>query len=475
MAEPVSMKRAAIINAAGKYAKIGLQVVVSAIMARILSPEDYGIVAVITVFSTFFTTLADMGFGAAVIQRKDLSGSEVDDIYSFTVYMSVALMALFALASHPIAAFYEDDVYISLGYLLSISLLFNALNMVPNGILNREKRFQTIAVRTVVVYIGAAAVSVAMALAGFRYYALAAEAILTAFFTFVWNIKTTRPHFHVRGFMPSVRKVLGYSGYQFAFNLVNYFSRNLDNLLTGKFMGAAELGYYNKAYSLMLYPVNNLAGVISPVIHPMLSDFQDKKDVIYEQYLKILRLLACVGIYVAPLCYLAAPEIIEILYGPNWGSSVRCFQLLSIAIVPQMINSSTGGIFQALGNTKLLFQNSCINTGITVVAILLGVFVGGDIVSLSAFVGAAYVLHFLTAAFMLVKLGFRYSLAGYGRALLPEIILFAVTYGAALVFPLSFPNIIVSTLIKVAYLTAVYLVVAAATGDLKFVLKILKR
>ena len=107
-------------------------------------------------------------------------------------------------------------------------------------------------------------------------------------------------------------------------------------------MGSAELGYYNKAYTLMLYPVNNLTGVISPVLHPILSDYQKQLDVIYKKYMKIVRLLACIGLYVAPVCFLAAEELIAILYGPNWGKSVVCFQLLAIAIIPQMINSHIG-------------------------------------------------------------------------------------------------------------------------------------
>lgn len=239
----MDIKKATIINATGKYSKILFSLVVNAVLARILYAEDYGIVAVITVFSTFFTTISDMGFGPAIIQNKGLTEKDVDNIFSFTVYISLALMVIFAICSFPIAAFYGNQVYVSLGWMLSVSLLFNALNMVPNGMLNRDKKFVSIAVRTVVVYLGSAAITILLAFMGMRYYALTIQAILTAFFTFAWNYATTKPHFHLRFEMDSIKKVLNYSGYQFAFNLVNYFSRNLDNLLTGKFMGNAELGY----------------------------------------------------------------------------------------------------------------------------------------------------------------------------------------------------------------------------------------
>lgn len=471
----MEIKKAALINAMGKYSKIFLSLIVNAVLARILSAEDYGVVAVITVFSTFFTTFSDMGFGPAIIQNKGLTDEDVNNIYSFTVYISVALMVMFAICAFPITSFYDDEVYIPLGQMLSVSLLFNALNMVPNGILNRDKKFVSIAIRTVVVYIGAAAITIILAFMGLRYYALAIQAILTALFTFIWNYATTKPKFYFHFKMESIKKVLNYSGYQFAFNLVNYFSRNLDNLLTGKFMGSAELGYYNKAYTLMLYPVNNLTGVISPVLHPILSDYQKHLDVIYCKYMKIVRLLACIGLYVAPVCFLAAEEFITILYGPNWVESIVCFQLLSIAIVPQMINSSAGSIFQVIGNTKLLFANSCINTGITVVAIIVGVYSGKNIQALSMCVAIAYLCHFVTAFTMLIKMGFKYKMSDFVKELIPELFILIVMLAAVKLYPFHITGSIFSAVIKCVYMGIIYIVVLFVSKEYKLFMSLLKR
>jgi len=471
----MSIKRAAMINAAGKYMKIFLSIVVNAILSRIVSPDDYGIVAIITVFSTFFSTFADMGFGPAIIQKKDIEQDDIDNIFSFTIYISIILMFIFGLLSYLIAYFYANQVYVRLGHILSVSLLFNAMNMVPNGILNRDKKFISIAIRTVVVYIGAAVITVILAFLGLRYYALAIQAILTALFTFMWNYTTTRPKFHVKFEMKSIKKVLNYSGYQFAFNLVNYFSRNLDNLLTGKFIGNAELGYYNKAYTLMLYPVNNLTGIISPVLHPILSDYQKQIDVIYKKYIKIVKLLACIGLYVSPVCFLAAGEFITILYGTNWKQSIMCFRLLSIAIIPQMINSSAGSIFQAIGNTKLLFKNSCINTGITVLAILIGIFIGKSIQSLSLCVAIAYLCHFIIAFTMLIKIGFKYSILDFAKRLLPELFILVMMLVAVKLYPLNINETILSAFIKCVYLGAFYLAALVISKEYKLFVSLLKK
>lgn len=473
--ELMNIKKAAIINAIGKYSKIFLSLIVNAILARIISANDYGIVAVITVFSTFFTTFSDMGFGAAIIQKKDLSKDDIDNIFSFTVFVSIALMLAFAFFSFPIAYFYNDSVYIHLGIILSVSLLFNALNMVPNGILNRDKRFVSIAFRTVVVYICSAIVAVILALCGFSYYALAIQAVLSALFTFIWNVISTQPKFIVKFSMESIKKVFNYSGFQFAFNVVNYFSRNLDNLLTGKFMGNVELGYYNKAYSLMLYPVNNLTGVISPVLHPILSDYQKELDVIYQKYVKLVKMLMCIGIFVSAYCYLGAKEIIDILYGANWNESIDCFRFLSIAIVPQMINSSAGAIFQAIGNTKLLFINSCINTGITIVAILIGVFLGNSITILSICVAIAYICHFVTAFYMLIKMGFNFSSIAFFKSLYKEFIILLILGGSVLVYPVSINNIFVSAAIKMIYVAILFSFMMVITKEHKMFLAFFKK
>lgn len=463
----MEIRKAALISAIGRYSKVLLSIIVTAILARILSANDYGIVAIITVFSTFFATLSDMGFGAAVIQNRSLTKKDIDSIFSFTVYVAVLLAILFCLFSILIAIFYKDKVYIPLGQILSVSLFFNAINMVPNGILNRDKKFVLIAIRTIVVYAISGIIAVILALNGWRYYAIAFQASLTAFLTFIWNYMTIDIKFSFIIKTDSIKKVINYSGYQFAFNIVNYFSRNLDNLLTGKFLGNRELGYYNKAYELMLYPINNLTGVVSPVLHPILSDFQNEYRIIYDKYMKVVKILSLLAIYISPFCILSAKEIINILYGDNWTSSIVCFQLLSIAIFPQMINSSAGSVFQALGKTKLLFLNSCINTLVTVVSILIGVIFGKSIVALSFCVAISYVIHLLTAFTMLIIWGFGYNFSIFFKEIFPEIMMLLFMFLFAVFYRFSIDNIFVSLIVKAIYLLLIYMILLVITKEYK--------
>lgn len=472
MEQPISLKKATAINAAGKYLKVILTMLVNAVLARILTPYDFGIVAVITVFSTFFTALSDMGLGPAIVQKKELGRNDFDSLFTYSAYVSLGLSLIFAFCAFPIAAFYKDAIYLKPTLLLTVALFFNALNMVPGGILNREKRFVTIAVRTVTVYLASAIVAIYLALHGWRFYALVAQSILSSVLQFVWNWGSTRPKLLKHPDSQAIRIVGSYSFYQFAFNMVNYFARNLDNLMTGKFLGETSLGNYNKAYNLMLFPVSNLSGVVAPVLHPILSDHQDHPEQIYDRLVRLTKILFCAGIFVAGISYLAADEIISILYGPQWEPCVKCFSLLSIAIIPQMLNTSAGAIFQSIGNTRLMFACTCINTAATCIAIFAGIFLGGTVEDIALYVAISYIFHSVCAFRCLIHNGFRYRTGIFLCSIAPELAMTAIMAAAVLLYPFRVEGIALSLLAKTGYVLVVFAIMLLLSGEHKLLKQI---
>ncbi len=415
-----NIRGAVLINFASKYLNIAVQILFTAVLARILSPEDFGIVAVTTVFTNFFLIFANLGLGVGIIQNKSLESNDLNQIYSFTVYLSLVLAGLFAAFAYLIALFYDNEAYIWIGFWLSFSLLFNTLNVVPNAILLKNKKFLQIGIRTIVVTLVSAMITILLSLIGFKYYAIVVNSILLALFTFIWNRASVQLKFAFKLNFLSINKIRNLSGYQFIFNLVNYFSRNLDNLLIGKWLGPSSLAFYDQAYKLMQYPIANLTHVITPVLHPILSDYQQDRNYIYQQYLRIAKFLSLVGVFVAAFCYAASEEIILIVYGSNWSNTIPIFQLLALSVWAQMVTSSSGAIYQSLGNTRLLFWAGLINTLVTVTAISLGV-VSGDLKTIALYVAIAYNLHFLIAFFLLNHYGFERSYFKFLLAFLPDV------------------------------------------------------
>lgn len=370
------LKRAVFINAASKYAVIIMNICFTAVLARLLTPDDYGIIAILNVFTTFFSYISNMGFGTAVIQFQDLQKYDVDNIFSFTGYMAFALAVLFTLLGYPISAFYANKVYISLCILLSVSVFFNCLDMIPNAILFRDKNFLTVAVRTIVVNIVGYVLAIVFALWGWKYYALAIQSVTAAILNYIWNNHTAHLKWNFHIDIVSIKRIWKYSFFQFAFNWVNYFEGNLDSIFIGGFMGGRQLAYYDKGYKMTGYPLTSIAGIITPVLHPILKDYQNNKKYLYDKYMKVQAMLSIIAFPISSILFCSGREIIMIFYGNQWGSTVLTFQILCLSIYPRMMMSTTGSIYCSAGNTKMLFIAGFINMMVTCSGIILGICFG---------------------------------------------------------------------------------------------------
>lgn len=451
------------------FFRVIMSILLNAILSRILTPYDFGIVAIVSVFSIFFITISDIGIGPAIVQIKELSREDTDNIFSMTIYIALISSVLFAIASLPIAHFYNNDDLVPLFFILSSSVFFGVSNMVPAGIINRDKHFIFIAIRNIVVFLISSVIAIIFAFEGFGVYSIVVQTIISSILTFIADYIYTKPSFIICIRINSLKKIFKFSIFQFFFNLICYASRNIDDMLTGKYIGTSELGFYNKAYTLMLYPVENLSGVFSPIIHPVLSDYQNKPDVIYEKYVKIVRILFLLGILVSSLCFFNSNEMITIVCGPNWEKTIVCFKIMSVAILPQMLNSCAGAIFQSLGNTKLLFINGCINIFVSFVLILIAVFCFKDINYISFAIVLTYYFHFLAAHFMLIVWGFGKNFIKFIFELKKEILILFIVFSFGLLFVFNFSNVFISLFVKSCFILIIFVLMLFISGDYKHI------
>lgn len=473
MAADVSMKKAVAWTAIAKYSRALFGLVFAAILSRLLTPEQYGTVAVITVFVVFFQLFCDMGFGTAVIQDQGLTEKQTNDIFSWTVYLGLGLQILFIIASFPIAKFYEDDIYIPLGLILSISLFFSALNMIPNAVMLKQKRFKTITIRTVVSHVLTSLITIYFAFKGWGVYALVLQTLLSVLMIFIWNEMTVRLKFNFRPEFSSIKRIWGYSVYQFLANFLNYFNRHLDNLLIGKFFSKADLGQYNKSYSLMQMPISYIPGVVGPALHPILAEHQDNPKYIYDAYVRILKLLSLIGCFISVFLYYNAEEVVILLFGNQWYPAITPFKILALSVWFQLLINTMGPIFQSIGNTKLLFHSSIIGSSVTIGSIIIGC-VLGNIVYMAACVAIAYILNFFIGFLIMVKKGFGMSFFSFLSVFYHELVFFAVLMLIALI-PLHLENLLLSFFAKAGILTLVFVVLLVATKQHRRFISLLHR
>lgn len=342
-----------------KYSGILVQLVVTAILARLLTPSDYGIVAVATVFIAFFNILSDIGIGPAIIQFKELTKKDLSSIFSVTAYLGVFMGGLFFLGSEIIAKYYSSPTLVPVCRLLSLTILFHCLNIVPLNIQYKNKRFKLIAAVTLSVQISTAIVAIILAWLNFGVYALVVQQILSTTLIFTIYFLREKLSFIVKVDSEPVKKILSFSIYQFLFNIINYFSRNLDKLLVGRYIGLAPLGQYEKSYRTMMLPLQNITFVITPVMQPIFSEMQNNLQLMAEKFTKMFSLLCYIGFPLSVFLFFTGKELILLLFGGQWYEAVSPFRILSLSVGLQILNGTSGAIFQSANATKQMFISGC--------------------------------------------------------------------------------------------------------------------
>lgn len=413
-------------TAIARYSGVFTSLIVAGVLARLLSPQDFGIVAIATVIISFFGIFTDMGISPAIVQHKELTERDLSNIYSFTLWSGAGAAILFFVASWPISTYYNSEILRTLCQLLSINLLFASLNIVPSALFYKNKEFKFIAIRSFVIQIAGGAGSIIAALCGAGLYALIINPILSSILIFGISYHRYPQRLRLTTGFVTMRKIFSYSAYQFLFNLISYFSRNLDKLLIGKYMGMAPLGYYEKSYRLMTLPLQNITQVITPVMHPILCDFQNDPQRMATSSERIVRLLAFLGMPLTVLLYFTAREVTLIVFGSQWLPSIPVFQILSLTVGIQMILSSSGSIYQAAGETRSLFICGLFSSVLNVSGMLVGIFYFGTIEAVAWCICTTFTINFVQCYWLMYRVTFKRSAWHFVRQLLSPLLLSAL-------------------------------------------------
>lgn len=446
-------------SAISKYLGILISLAIAGILARLLKPDEFGTVAIATVIISFFGIFSDLGIAPAIIQNKNLTEDDLNDIFSFTLWSGLLISILFFFCAWPIAWLYKDSALRTLCQLLSSNLFFASISIVPNALLNKEKKFKFIAYRSFFIQLTGGTIAIAAALSGANIYALIINPILSSILFFIFSFREKPLKIRYTLGIKSLKKIFIFSSYQFMFNLINYFSRNLDKLLIGKYMNLTDLGYYEKSYRLMMLPLQNITFVISPVMHPVLSSFQDNLQKLAYTYEKIVRLLAFIGFPLSVLLWMCSKEIIIILFGSQWMASIPIFKILSISVGIQIILSTSGSIFQAANNTKSLFICGLFSTGLNITGILLGVFVFKSLVAIACCICISYTLCFIQSYLWMYKVTLQRSINYFGKQLVsPLLLTIILIFIMSPVYYITYDSsTLISLLIKSSVFTIVFL------------------
>ncbi len=350
--------------------------------------------------------------------------------------------------------------------ILAIAVFFYGILVVPQSLLLKEQNFKLVNLTTIAGAIVSGIVSIILAFLGFSYYAIIIGNTAKAFTMFMVFYLKTDTRIKLKFSWAPLRKIYAFSRNQFLFNFINYFSRNLDNLLIGRYLSSSALAYYDQAYRMSLYPNQVLTSVVTSVIHPILSDYVDEKERIKRVYLRMSNLLATLGMPLSVFLFFTAEEIILFIFGLQWDGSILTFQILALSVWIQMIVSSTGGIFQSGNRTDLLLLSGILSTIFNVTGIVSGILMG-QIEFVALFLVIAFALNFLQVNCLLMIKMFNDSLLPFFKVLIKPLILALIQVGAFLLLPDLPFNLFINLVIKGLVFVIMWVGGLLITGEFK--------
>lgn len=405
-----------------KYLNYFLQLLVSTVLARILTPEEYGIVAIINVFVLFFLMLSAFGLGESIVQNQELSEFDLSSLFYISIILAILFSSLFFFSASFIASFYNNDEYINITRLLSLALFFHTLNTVPSHSLRKAQKFRTIGLINLSIIIFSGITTIILALNNFSYYALVVKSILDAFLEMLLSFFFIRIKLFKGISFKAFSNVFKFAVYQLLFNFLSFISRTFDILIIGKYLGAVSLGYYERSTRLFS-TVTSLSQVISPVLHPVMSAYQNDKELLYKILRKVSKTITIIAMPLSFFLYFASSEVILILYGNQWGKTVPVFEYMALMVWIYLLLTTNVSFFQTLGKTNFLFIYGIIYFLLLSSAVFIGVFIYKDFITVALFILLANLIVLLFSYFILVKNLFKKNLIEFLREFSSPIII----------------------------------------------------
>ena len=344
---------------------------VTAVLGRTLEVADFGVVSAVTAFTGFITIFKDLGLSMATVQREDITEQQVSTLFWLNVLLGLLVCGVMCAASPLIAAFYDDPRLIPVTMWLSTAVIFGGLCVQHQALLRRRMRFAVLARVAVIAAILSGLVAIGMAVTGWGYWSLVGMTISAQAFTAVGTWLSVRwvPGLPRRG--TGVRSMLAFGTNLSGAQTLTYFSYAADRMIIGRLWGTTSLGFYEKAFQLLMMPIRQFQAPLTAVAIPALSRLQNDPRRFRSYYMTALLPLAAIGMPVVAFSTAMAPELIRLALGPGWERAAVIFQFLAPAAFLQTVQAAPW-IFIPLGRPHRQLRLAFFNSAINVVAFGIG-------------------------------------------------------------------------------------------------------
>lgn len=359
-------------SALQRFGTMGISFVSNIVLARLLTPDDYGCIGMLAIFITVSNTFVDGGFGSALIQKKEPTQVDYSTIFWWNLFLSIILYGVLLISAPAVSRFYNIPLLESVLQVQGVVLIINALNIVQTNQLRKSINFKRLATIHIVSHIVAAVLAIVLAYMGWGVWALVAQQIVASSITSImlWVMNRWIPSlcFSVESF----KRLFSFGGFVLASNLINTFCNNVQGLLIGKFFNPATLGYYTQARKLEEIASHSLSGITDQVSYPVLSTLQSNKYAMISAIRKLLLSLAFITFPLMLILVLVAEPLILFIYGEKWLPCVPYFQILCVAGMAGSLYSVNMRSIEAIGKSKEMFLVTVIKRFVGLSAIVIG-------------------------------------------------------------------------------------------------------
>ncbi len=338
-----------------KYSTMIIQFISGIILARLLTPYDYGCIGMLAIFMALAQSFIDGGFGSALIQKSAPSQEDYSTIFWWNIVMAFAMYAILFVCAPAIARFYDIPLLSDVLRVQGLVLFIYAFNIVQRNQLKKKLNFKVLSIVTIITSITSLCITIYLAYKGFGVWALVAQNLVSAAIPAVvfWFFIKWRPN---RVFSwTSFKELFGFGFYMFLTHLVNQFCSKLARLLIGKVYSPATLGYYSKAANTEDLASHSISSIMTQVTYPLYVQVQDDKVALGNMVKRLTMTLSYVTFPLMFILILTAKPLFVLLYSDRWLQSVPYFQVLCIVGLSNCLQAVNTQTIAAIGKSRLMF------------------------------------------------------------------------------------------------------------------------
>ena len=351
-----------------------LQYVSTIILVNYLTPGDFGLMAMAVIVIGFLEIFKDFGIGSAIIQKENPSDKLLSSVFWLNLGLGISISLIIFFSSDLIALIYNSSQVKPILQALSVTFLISSFSILHKSLLEKKLAFNIIAKVELITAVTGSAVAISLAISGYGVWSLVFQTLTFSFISSLlyWFFSKWKPKFYFR--IRELKTIFHYSINLAAFNTINYFARNGDYFLIGKYLGDRELGHYYLAYRIMLYPIQNITAVISRVIFPSFARIQNDDFKLSKSYQYLTHAIALLTFPMMSGLGIISFNFTDVFFSSNWNHTLLSSLILILAPVGAMqsIISTVGNIYQIKGKTDWMFRWSLFYTAVTVTGFIIG-------------------------------------------------------------------------------------------------------